>query len=97
MEDVEFGEAAVIRATFPSDATGRAVLSIGGNTLTATIRNGVATFITSGLLPDTYTATVTYNGNAKYGSAVQTAEFTVFKLEPSIDVSAGDIEYGQGH
>ena len=95
VEDVEFGEAAVIRATFPSDATGRAVLSIGGNTLTATIRNGVATFITSGLLPDTYTATVTYNGNAKYGSAVQTAEFTVFKLEPSIDVSAGDIEYGQ--
>ena len=94
-EDVEFGEAVVIKATFPSDATGRAVLSIAGNTLTATIRNGVATFTTSGLLPDTYTATVTYNGNAKYDKTVQTAEFTVFKLEPVIDISAADIECGQ--
>ena len=60
-----------------------------GKTLTPTVKNGQAKLSTDGLAPvKTYTATITFNGNANYDKSTATAKVTVKKATPKLTAKA---------
>lgn len=49
----------------------------------------------SGLKADTYDVIVKYSGDNNYNDAVATSSFTVSKVDPTMDVTADDIVFGE--
>ncbi len=71
----------------------------GASILTLTLHNGTATGIisTTSLLPNTYSLTATYNGDANNGSSTSPpSTLTVQKLTPSVSVSFNPAPVTQG-
>ena len=94
-DTIDFGEDAVISIKLASDATGEVVITVNGEDYTAAIENGVASVTVSGLKADDYTVEVKYAGDNNYNEAAGSAEFSVLKITPDMDVTVEDIVFGE--
>ena len=94
VDSIEFGEDAVISVKLASDATGEVVITVNGEDYTAAIENGVVSVTVSGLKADDYTVEVKYAGDNNYNEATGSAEFSVLKITPDMDVSVDGTVFG---
>ena len=95
VSDIKVGEDAVISVKLASDATGEVVITVNGEDYTAAIENGVVSVTVSGLKADDYTVEVKYSGDNNYNEATGSAEFSVLKITPEMDVTVEDIVFGE--
>ena len=94
VDSIEFGEDAVISVKLASDATGEVVITVNGEDYTAAIENGVVSVTVSGLKAGDYTVTVKYAGDNNYNEATGSAEFSVLKITPDMDVFVDGTVFG---
>ena len=94
VDSIEFGEDAVISVKLASDATGEVVITVNGEDYTAAIENGVVSVTVSGLKADDYTVEVKYAGDNNYNEATGSAEFSVLKITPEMDVFVDGTVFG---
>ena len=94
VDSIEFGEDAVISVKLASDATGEVVITVNGEDCTAAIENGVVSVTVSGLKADDYTVEVKYAGDNNYNEATGSAEFSVLKITPDMDVFVNGTVFG---
>ena len=95
VSDIKVGEDAVISVKLASDANGEVVITVNGEDYTAAIENGVASVTVSDLKAGDYTVTVKYIGDNNYNEATGSAEFSVLKITPEMDVTVEDIVFGE--
>ena len=95
VDTIDFGENAVISVKLASDATGEVVITVNGEDYTAAIENGVASVTVSDLKAGDYTVAVKYAGDNNYNGATGSAEFSVLKITPDMDVTVEDIVFGE--
>ena len=95
VSDIKVGEDAVITVKLLSDATGSVTVNVNGKDYTEPVVNGVVNVKVSGLKADTYDVAVKYSGDNNYNDAVATSSFTVSKVDPTMDVTADDIVFGE--
>ena len=95
VSDIKVGEDAVISVKLASDATGEVVITVNGEDYTAAIENGVASVTVSDLEAGDYTVAVKYTGDNNYNEATGSAEFSVLKITPEMDVTVEDIVFGE--
>ena len=95
VSDIKVGEDAVITVKLLSDATGSVTVTVNGKDYTEPVVNGIANVKVSGLKADTYDVAVKYSGDNNYNDAVATSSFTVSKVDPTMDVTADDIVFGE--
>ena len=95
VDTIDFGEDAVINVKLADDATGEVVITVNGEDYTATIENGVATVTVSDLKAGDYTVAVKYVGDNNYNGATGSAEFSVSKITPDMDVTVNNIVFGE--
>ena len=95
VDTIDFGEDAVISVKLASDATGEVVITVNGEDYTAAIENGVASVTVSDLKAGDYTVAVKYTGDNNYNEAAGSAEFSVLKITPEMDVTVEDIVFGE--
>ena len=95
VSDIKVGEDAVISVKLASDATGEVVITVNGEDYTAAIENGVASVTVSDLKAGDYTVAVKYTGDNNYNEATGSAEFSVLKITPEMDVTVEDIVFGE--
>ena len=95
VSDIKVGEDAVISVKLASDATGEVVITVNGEDYTAAIENGVTSVTVSDLKAGDYTVTVKYTGDNNYNEATGSAEFSVLKITPEMDVTVEDIVFGE--
>ena len=95
VSDIKVGEDAVISVKLASDATGEVVITVNGEDYTAAIENGVASVTVSDLKAGDYTVTVKYTGDNNYNETTGSAEFSVLKITPEMDVTVEDIVFGE--
>ena len=94
VDSIEFGEDAVISVKLASDATGEVTVTVNGEDYTAAIENGVVSVTVSGLKADDYTVEVKYAGDNNYNEATGSAEFSVLKITPDMDVFVDGTVFG---
>ena len=95
VSDIKVGEDAVVTVKLLSDATGSVTVTVNGKDYTEPVVNGIANVKVSGLKADTYDVAVKYSGDNNYNDAVATSSFTVSKVDPTMDVTADDIVFGE--
>ncbi|MEF2930735.1 MAG: Ig-like domain repeat protein [Methanobrevibacter smithii] len=95
VSDIKVGEDAVITVKLFGDATGSVTVTVNGKDYTEPVVNGVVNVKVSGLKADTYDVAVKYSGDNNYNDAVATSSFTVSKVDPTMDVTADDIVFGE--
>ena len=95
VSDIKVGEDAVISVKLADDATGEVVITVNGEDYTAAIENGVASVTVSDLKAGDYTVAVKYSGDNNYNEATGSAEFSVLKITPDMDVTVEDIVFGE--
>ena len=94
VDTIDFGEDAVISVKLASDATGEVVITVNGEDYTAAIENGVASVTVSDLKAGDYTVAVKYSGDNNYNEATGSAEFSVLKITPDMDVFVEGTVFG---
>ena len=94
VSDIKVGEDAVISVKLASDATGEVVITVNGVDYHVAIENGVASVTVSDLKAGDYTVAVKYTGDNNYNEATGSAEFSVLKITPEMDVTVEDIVFG---
>ena len=94
VDTIDFGENAVISVKLASDATGEVVITVNGEDYTAAIENGVASVTVSDLKAGDYTVAVKYAGDNNYNGATGSAEFSVLKITPDMDVFVEGTVFG---
>ena len=95
VNDIVFGGDLTVDAVLPDDATGEVVITVNGEDYTAAIENGVASVTVSDLKAGDYTVAVKYTGDNNYNEATGSAEFSVLKITPEMDVTVEDIVFGE--
>ena len=95
VNNIKVGEDAVISVKLASDATGEVVITVNGEDYTAAIENGVASVTVSDLKADDYTVEVKYAGDNNYNEAAGSAEFSVLKITPEMDVVVDGTVFGE--
>ena len=95
VDDIVAGETAEITVTVPRDATGNVTVEIDGIKYTSEIENGKAVFEIDGLAVGNKTIAVDYEGDDKYLADHTTAEISVSKAVPHINVTVGDTTAGE--
>ena len=94
VDTIDFGEDAVISVKLADDATGEVVITVNGEDYTAAIENGVASVTVSDLKAGDYTVAVKYAGDNNYNEAAGSAEFSVLKITPEMDVTVEGTVFG---
>ena len=94
VDDIKVGEDATIKVTLPADATGSVIITVNNKNYTVAIVNGKAVQKISDLKAGNYDATVRYAGDSNYINFLSTVEFSVSKVDPTMDVVTGDIVFG---
>ena len=95
VDTIDFGEDAVISVKLADDATGEVVITVNGEDYTAAIENGVASVTVSDLKAGDYTVAVKYAGDNNYNGATGSAEFSVSKITPDMDVTVDSAVFGE--
>ncbi|WP_407393829.1 Ig-like domain repeat protein [Methanobrevibacter sp.] len=87
VDNITYGEDAVIEVTVPSDATGNVTVTIDGKDYPATVSGGKAVVVVPGLEAGNHTVDVSYSGDDKYASSSNSTELEVSKAptdEPKV-------------
>jgi hypothetical protein len=92
--NINVGDTEVIVVTLPANATGSVTIEIDGQVITKDVDDGVVTFDVTGLSAGNKTVVVSYSGDDNYDSKVVTANFTVSKVESSVNVTVDAISVG---
>ena len=92
VDNITYGDDAVVEVTVPSDATGTVTVTIEGKSYEANVSGGKAVVIVPGLDAGNYTVDVTYNGDDKYNSSSNSTELEVSKAPTDIKV----VDQGNG-
>ena len=79
VDNITYGEDAVIEVTGPVDATGNVTVTVDGKNYTAEMSNGKATVIVPGLEAGNHTVDVVYSGDDKYAPNSTSTEVEVSK------------------
>ena len=95
VDTIDFGEDAIISVKLADDATGEVVITVNGEDYTAAINNGVASVTVSDLKAGDYTVAVKYAGDNNYNGATGSAEFSVLKITPDMDVTVDGAVFGE--
>ena len=95
VDTIDFGEDAVISVKLADDATGEVVITVNGEDYTTAIENGEASVTVSDLKADDYTVSVKYAGDNNYNGATGSAEFSVLKITPDMDVTVDGAVFGE--
>ena len=95
VDTIDFGEDAIISVKLADDATGEVVITVNGEDYTTAIENGEATVTVSDLKADDYTVSVKYAGDNNYNGATGSAEFSVLKITPDMDVTVDGAVFGE--
>lgn len=90
VENINFGETAVVNIEMDEAINGEVLVSAGGFNYTVTVTNGKASQNISGLKAGTYDVAVKFEGNDDYNPVENTTSFKVTKLTPVIEITAGE-------
>ncbi|WP_458403479.1 Ig-like domain repeat protein [Methanobrevibacter sp.] len=94
VENIVYGQVAIIEVILNSNATGNVSVSVDNKNKTAKIENGKVKFNISDLSAGTKDVHVTYGGDNEYNSKECSATFNVDKSSTSVFVNADDIKIG---
>ena len=94
-QNINLGSDETITIKLNENATGTLTIVVNGQTYTEDITNGNIEKVISNLPAGTYTAKVTYSGDLRYSQLTKSSKFTVSKLDPNMNVTANNINYGQ--
>ena len=95
VDTIDFSEDAVISVKLADDATGEVVITVNGEDYTAAIENGVDSVTVSDLEAGDFTVAVKYAGDNNYNGATGSAEFSVLKITPDMDVTVDSAVFGE--
>ncbi|WP_133241952.1 Ig-like domain-containing protein, partial [Methanobrevibacter thaueri] len=98
VDNVTYGNETLIVVTLPEDATGNVTVKINDTYYvfdTQNLTDGKAILPGVVLSAGNYTVEVTYNGDENYAANTNSANFTVFKATPMLNITAEDIYYGE--
>ena len=94
VSNIKVGASAVFKVKLASDATGTVTVKVGGKTVDATLSKGAASVTVDGLKSGEYSANIYYSGDAKYNSNSIVKNLVVSKNNPSMSVTASNINVG---
>ena len=94
-QNIDLGSDETITISINENATGTISIVLNGQTYTEDISTGNIVKVISNLPAGTYTARVTYSGDLRYSQITKTSKFTVSKLNPNMNVTANNIQYGE--
>ncbi|WP_406535443.1 Ig-like domain repeat protein, partial [Methanobrevibacter sp.] len=86
VDDITYGDKAIVEITVPSDATGNVTVTIDGKPYTANVSNGKAVVVVPGLKAGNYTVDAVYSGDNKYKSSSNGTDLEVSKVKADINV-----------
>ena len=98
--DIVYGDNETVKVILNDDATGTVNITVtdkDGNSKTfngVPVSGGSASVDVSNLTAGDYSVEVNYSGNDKYKAGSASGEFSVSKVEPSIELNTTDITYG---
>ena len=92
--NITYGNNVTIVVSTNDKATGTVTVTLNGKDYIETLVNGKATLSVSGLAAGDYTVTVKYDGDGNFNRSTIIKEFTVSKINPGMNVVAGNITYG---
>ena len=97
VDDIDAGEAAVVKIALNETINGYVLLSVGGSNYTVLIENGVGSQSVSGLVAGTYDAVVYYSGSEYFTASEKSASFkvNVVPIDPALSVVVDDIDAGE--
>ncbi|WP_405269255.1 Ig-like domain repeat protein, partial [Methanobrevibacter sp.] len=81
VDNITYGEDAVVEVTVPSDATGNVTVTIDGKPYEANVSGGKAVVIVPDLKAGNYTVDVTYNGDDKYKPSSNSTDLEVSPVQ----------------
>ncbi|WP_296878470.1 Ig-like domain repeat protein [uncultured Methanobrevibacter sp.] len=85
VDDITYGDKAIVEVTVPSDATGTVTVTIGDKSYTVPVSGGKGVLVVSDLEAGNYDVKVKYNGDTKYASSVNSTKLEVAKDKISAD------------
>ena len=94
VDNINVGENATIKVNVTPGATGDVTIVIKGTEYTETLNNSEATFIIPDLIARDYEVTAIYAGDSNYLASDAKANFTVNKIDPNMNATAGDVIVG---
>ena len=79
VDNITYGDKAVIEVTVPVDATGNVTVTIGDKSYDVPVSGGKGVLVVPDLGADNYTVKAKYNGDAKYKSSINSTKLEVTK------------------
>ena len=95
IDDIVYGQDAVVQVVLNDDATGNITVSVDGISNTVIVKDGKATVKISNLEAGLKEATVFYTGDDTYFNKTVSQNFTINKAELVFDITSDDIKIGQ--
>lgn len=95
IDDVVYGQDAVVQVVLSDDATGNVTVSVDGISNTAIVKDGRATVKITNLEAGLKEATVFYTGDDTYFNKTVSHNFTINKAELVFGITSDDIKIGQ--
>ena len=95
IEDIIYGDVALIQVTLNDDATGFITVTVDGVTNTSEIENGKANIEIGNLEAGMKDVTIFYTGDDTYFNKTMSSNFIINKAELTFEISSGDIKIGQ--
>ena len=95
IDDIIYGDIALIQVTLNDDATGFVTVTVDGVTNTSEIENGKANIKFGNLEAGIKDATIFYTGDDTYFNKTMSSNFTINKAELTFEISSSDIKIGQ--
>ena len=92
--DIRYNDDLIIKVSAPKDITGDVSVTVGSETTTKPLTNGV-TFTFKYLEAGDYNITVNYNGNGKYLSQIIKSTVNVGKYDSATQISIGSVNVGE--
>lgn len=93
VEDIVYGQDAIINVTLPADATGSVTLLINNSYITRTVKEGKVYFNITKLDAGSYDFSLNYGGNNVYASKIVNGSFNVKKYSSEVYVMVPDVPY----
>jgi len=95
VENLTIGQRAIIEIAVPLDATGNVTVVVDNVTYNVSVGGGKGVLIVPGLKVGNYTVNVTYLGNNKYKSSINSTKFTISPVKTlASDIKVDDLGNG---
>ena len=95
IDDIVYGNTALVQVTLNGDATGSVSATVDGITNVSEVRDGKAIIKLANLEAGVKDGTVFYTGDDTYFNKTLHADFTIRKAELTFEIMSGDVMIGQ--